>query len=303
MKGKGVLIAVLVAVALLALPAPQRAGGWDRTHRSARQRRKRGADERRRAPIPTRSRSRRALNRKAPQPGPEGSGPGGRGTAWRRNRRRQPQERRIDAARRGGRPAVAQCSEQQLAKQACPPRARSATSPSILHLPWSTPRVRSLFSTSRRPRRRSPVRLVSPSPCRLYRAPHRQCSRWRGLWDLGVGAWSAAGSGRGWLDDDVVGRPVGRKPLPPAVPRGPCVPVPAGEQPFLTLPTSCPSELTASVREGLTLGARRIMAGTGDLDPDHLLAPLQAMTGCDRLSFTPSLERAPKPRSRIRPPA
>ena len=54
---------------------------------------------------------------------------------------------------------------------------------------------------------------------RLHRASDWQRSRrWR-LWDLGAGAGPAADHGRGWLDADVVGRPVGGEPLPPAVHR------------------------------------------------------------------------------------
>jgi hypothetical protein len=76
---------------------------------------------------------------------------------------------------------------------------------------------------------------------------------------------------------------------------GPCVAVPVGEQPFLTLPTSCPSELTASVREELSLSARAdSWQEPGVWTPTILSAPLAAMTGCGKLSFTPSIEVRPE---------
>ncbi len=76
---------------------------------------------------------------------------------------------------------------------------------------------------------------------------------------------------------------------------GPCVSVPAGEQPFLTLPTSCPSEESAAVREELSLSARAdSWQEPGVWTPTILSAPLAAMTGCKKLSFTPSIEVRPE---------
>jgi hypothetical protein len=76
---------------------------------------------------------------------------------------------------------------------------------------------------------------------------------------------------------------------------GPCVSVPAGEQPFLTLPTSCPSEPSAAVREELSLSARAdSWQQPGVWTPTILSAPLAAMTNCQKLSFTPSIEVRPE---------
>jgi hypothetical protein len=76
---------------------------------------------------------------------------------------------------------------------------------------------------------------------------------------------------------------------------GPCVSVPAGEQPFLTLPTSCPSEPSAQVREELSLSARAdSWQQPGVWTPTILSAPLAAMTNCQKLSFTPSIEVRPE---------
>jgi hypothetical protein len=76
---------------------------------------------------------------------------------------------------------------------------------------------------------------------------------------------------------------------------GPCVSVPAGEQPFLTLPTSCPSELSGPVREELSMSASAdSWQQPGVWTPTILSAPLQAMTGCRKLSFTPSIEVRPE---------
>ncbi len=76
---------------------------------------------------------------------------------------------------------------------------------------------------------------------------------------------------------------------------GPCVSVPPGEQPFLTLPTSCPSELSAPVREELSLSARDdSWQEPGIWTPAIISAPLAAMTGCQKISFTPSIEVRPE---------
>jgi hypothetical protein len=76
---------------------------------------------------------------------------------------------------------------------------------------------------------------------------------------------------------------------------GPCVAVARGSQPFLTLPTSCGGELSEEA-------ARRLSSAVsadswqepGVWTPSIFSAPLPAMTGCEKLSFTPSIEVNPE---------
>jgi len=76
---------------------------------------------------------------------------------------------------------------------------------------------------------------------------------------------------------------------------GPCVAVPHGGAPFLTLPTWCPTESTAAVREELSASARaESWQEPGVWTPLLYSSPMAAPMGCERLSFTPSIEVRPE---------
>jgi hypothetical protein len=76
---------------------------------------------------------------------------------------------------------------------------------------------------------------------------------------------------------------------------GPCVAVPHRGAPFLTLPTWCPTESTAAVREELSASARsESWQEPGVWTPLLFSPPMAAPTGCERLRFTPSIEVRPE---------
>jgi hypothetical protein len=76
---------------------------------------------------------------------------------------------------------------------------------------------------------------------------------------------------------------------------GPCVAVPHRGAPFLTLPTWCPTESTAAVREELSASARsESWQEPGVWTPLLFSSPMAAPTGCERLRFTPSIEVRPE---------
>jgi hypothetical protein len=80
-----------------------------------------------------------------------------------------------------------------------------------------------------------------------------------------------------------------------AVSSGPCVAVPHRGAPFLTLPTWCPTDTTPPVLEALSASARaESWQEPGVWTPLLYSSPMAAPTGCERLSFTPSLEVRPE---------
>ncbi len=192
--------------------------------------------------------------------------------------------------------AVAQCSEQQLAKQAC--TASSQVGDIAVDSPFALVSLAGEI----------PVFNIAPSSPKVAGAlgftfagvgfiAHLIGSAHAGG-DYGISAL-APGLPQG-LDADGLtmtlwGDPSAASHCHQQFIGGPCVAVPVGEQPFLTLPTSCPSELTASVREELSLSARAdSWQEPGVWTPTILSAPLAAMTGCGKLSFTPSIEVRPE---------
>jgi hypothetical protein len=192
--------------------------------------------------------------------------------------------------------AVAQCSEQELAKQAC--TASSQVGDIAVDSPFAL-----VYSAGE-----IPVFNIAPSSPKVAGAlgftfagvgfiAHVIGSAHAGG-DYGISAL-APGLPQG-LDTDGLsltlwGDPSAASHCHQQFIGGPCVSVPPGEQPFLTLPTSCPSELTSSVREELSLSARAdSWQEPGVWTPTILSAPLAAMTGCQKLSFTPSLEVRPE---------
>ncbi len=76
---------------------------------------------------------------------------------------------------------------------------------------------------------------------------------------------------------------------------GPCVAVPHRGAPFLTLPTWCPTDTTPSTLEALSSAARaESWQEPGVWTPLQYSSPMAAPTGCERLSFTPSIEVRPE---------
>ncbi len=192
--------------------------------------------------------------------------------------------------------AVAQCSEQELAKQAC--SASSQVGDIAVDSPFALVSLAGEI----------PVFNIAPSSPRVAGAlgftfagvgfiAHIIGSAHSGG-DYGISAL-APGLPQG-LDTDGLtltlwGDPSASSHCHQQFIGGPCVAVPAGEQPFLTLPTSCPSEESAAVREELSLSARAdSWQQPGVWTPTILSAPLAAMTGCQKLSFTPSIEVRPE---------
>jgi hypothetical protein len=197
--------------------------------------------------------------------------------------------------------AVAQCSEQELAKQACP--ASSQVGDVAIDSPFALVSIAGEI----------PVFNIAPSSPKVAGAlgftfagvgfiAHLIGSVHAGG-DYGI---SALAQGLPQITDadgltlTLWGDPSAASHCHQQFIGGACVAVPAGEQPFLTLPTSCPSESTpgestASVREQLSLSARaESWQEPGIWTPTIFSAPLQAMTGCEKLSFTPSLEVSPE---------
>ncbi len=192
--------------------------------------------------------------------------------------------------------AVAQCSEQELAKQAC--TASSQVGDIAVDSPFALVSLAGEI----------PVFNVAPSSPQVAGAlgftfagvgfiAHIIGSAHSGG-DYGISAL-APGLPQG-LDTDGLtltlwGDPSAASHCHQQFIGGPCVAVPAGEQPFLTLPTSCPSEESAAVREELSLSARAdSWREPGVWTPTILSTPLAAMTGCQKLSFTPSIEVRPE---------
>ncbi len=76
---------------------------------------------------------------------------------------------------------------------------------------------------------------------------------------------------------------------------GPCVAVPHRGAPFLTLPTWCPTDTTPPTLEALSASARaESWQEPGVWTPLLYSSPMAAPTGCERLSFTPSIEVRPE---------
>ncbi len=192
--------------------------------------------------------------------------------------------------------AVAQCSEQQLAKQAC--SASSQVGDIAVDSPFS------LISLAGE----IPVFNIAPSSPKVAGAlgftfagvgfiAHLIGSAHAGG-DYGISALAPdlpQGLDTDGLTMTLWGDPSAASHCHQQFIGGPCVSVPMGEQPFLTLPTSCPSELTALVSEELSLSARADSWQEPEVwTPTILSAPLAAMTGCQKLSFTPSIEVRPE---------
>jgi hypothetical protein len=192
--------------------------------------------------------------------------------------------------------AVAQCSEQELAKQAC--SASSQVGGIAVDSPFALVSLAGEI----------PVFNIAPSSPKVAGAlgftfagvgfiAHMIGSAHAGG-DYGISAL-APGLPQG-LDADGLtltlwGDPSATSHCHQQFIGGPCVAVPMGEQPFLTLPTSCPSELSAAIREELSLSASAdSWQEPGVWTPTILSAPLAAMTGCQKLSFTPSVEVRPE---------
>lgn len=192
--------------------------------------------------------------------------------------------------------AVAQCSEQELAKQAC--TASSQVGDIAVDSPFAL-----VYAAGE-----IPVFNIAPSSPKVAGAlgftfagvgfiAHIIGSAHAGG-DYGISAL-APGLPQGMDTDGLTltlwGDPSAVSHCHQQFIGGPCVSVPVGEQPFLTLPTSCPSELSAPVREELSLSARAdSWQEPGIWTPTILSAPLQAPTGCGKLSFTPSIEVKPE---------
>ncbi len=192
--------------------------------------------------------------------------------------------------------AVAQCSEQELAKQGC--TASSQVGDIAVDSPFALVSLAGEI----------PVFNIAPSSPKVAGAlgftfagvgfiAHIVGSAHAGG-DYGISAL-ASGLPQG-LDTDGLtltlwGDPSAASHCHQQFIGGPCVSVPAGEQPFLTLPTSCPSEDGVAVSEELSLSARAdSWQQPGVWTSTILSAPLAAMTGCQKLSFTPSIEVRPE---------
>ena len=260
MNGKGVLIAVLAAVALLALPAAAPASGRFGIERiEVRAEEENGAPTTQAGSHPYALTIAFAFNRKPLSQAQKEAGLGDAGPLGEEIVEGNPKnvESTLPAGVAVNLLAVAQCSEQQLAKQACP------ASSQVGDIAVDSPFALVYFAGE------IPVFNIAPSSPKVAGAlgftfanvgfiAHLIGSAHAGG-DYGISAL-APGLPQG-LDADGLtmtlwGDPSAASHCHQQSLGGPCVPVPAGEQPFLTLPTSCPSELTASVREELSLSAR-----------------------------------------------
>jgi hypothetical protein len=299
MSGKGVLIAVLAAVALLALPAAACAsGGFGIERVEVRAEEENGAPATQAGSHPYALTVKFALDRKPLSQAQKEAGLGDAGPFGEEIAEGDPKdvESTLPAGVAVNLLAVAQCSEQQLAKQACTPS--SQVGDIAVDSPFALVSLAGEI----------PVFNIAPSSPKVAGAlgftfagvgfiAHMIGSAHAGG-DYGISAL-APGMPQG-LDTDGLtmtlwGDPAAASHCHQQFIGGPCVSVPAGEQPFLTLPTSCPSELTPSVREELSLSARAdSWQEPGVWTPTILSAPLQAMTGCQKLSFTPSIEVRPE---------
>ena len=299
MSSKGVLIAVLAAVALLALPAAAPASGRFGIERiEVRAEEENGAPTSQAGSHPYALTIAFAFNRKPLSQAQKEAGLGDAGPLGEEIVEGNPKnvESTLPAGVAVNLLAVQQCSEQQLAKQACP------ASSQVGDIAVDSPFALVYFAGE------IPVFNIAPSSPKVAGAlgftfanvgfiAHLIGSAHAGG-DYGISAL-APGLPQG-LDADGLtmtlwGDPSAASHCHQQSLGGPCVPVPAGEQPFLTLPTSCPSELSAPVREELSLSARAdSWQEPGVWTPTSFSAPLQAMTGCKKLSFTPSLEVSPE---------
>jgi hypothetical protein len=290
---------VLVAVALLALPAAARAsGGFGIERVEVRAEEENGAPAIQAGSHPYALTIAFALNRKPLSPAQEKAGLGDAGPLGEEIAEGDPKD--VEATLPAGVAvnllAVAQCSEQELAKQAC--TASSQVGDIAVDSPFALVSLAGEI----------PVFNVVPSSPKVAGAlgftfagvgfiAHIIGSAHAGG-DYGISAL-APGLPQG-LDADGLtltlwGDPSASSHCHQQFIGGPCVAVPAGEPPFLTLPTSCPSELSAPVREALSLTARAdSWQEPGVWTPTILSVPLQASTGCGKLSFTPSIEVRPE---------
>ncbi|MGH2831513.1 MAG: hypothetical protein ACRDK2_01955, partial [Solirubrobacteraceae bacterium] len=76
---------------------------------------------------------------------------------------------------------------------------------------------------------------------------------------------------------------------------GPCVAVPRVTEAFLTMPTSCPANATTAEQHEASVSATAdSWQEPGSWTPLTYSAPLPALGGCERLSFTPSIEVQPE---------
>ena len=293
------LLAALAAVALLALPAAARAsGGFGIESVEVRAEEENGAPASQAGSHPYALTIAFALNRKPLSQAQKEAGLGDAGPLGQEIAEGDPKD--VEATLPAGVAvnllAVQQCSEQELAKQACP------ASSQVGDIAIDSPFV--LVSLAGE----IPVFNIAPSSPKVAGAlgftfanvgfiAHIIGSAHAGG-DYGI---SAVTPGLSQIADEdgltltLWGDPSAASHCHQQFIGGPCVAVPAGEQPFLTLPTSCPRTLTASVREELSFSARaESWQEPGIWTPTILSAPLPAMAGCEKLSFTPSIEVRPE---------
>jgi hypothetical protein len=191
--------------------------------------------------------------------------------------------------------AVQRCSEQQLARQACP--ASSQVGDIALESP-----VPAVYEAHE-----NPVFNIAPSPkvagalgftvANVGFIAHLIGSAHAGG-DYGISA-QVPGIPQVASTDGVTltlwGDPSAASHCHQQLTGGPCVAVPSASQPFLTLPTSCPSEMSEEVLRRLSSSVTAdSWQEPGVWTPTLYSAPLQAMTGCEKLSFTPSIEVSPE---------
>jgi hypothetical protein len=299
MNGKGVPMAVLVAVALLALPAVACASsGFGIESVEVRAEEENGAPATQAGSHPYALTVKFALDRKPlsqaqKEAGLGDAGPFGQEIA---DGDAKDVETTLPAGVAVNLLAVTQCSEQELAKQAC--AATSQVGDIAVDSPFALVSLAGEI----------PVFNIAPSSPRVAGAlgftfagvgfiAHIIGSAHAGG-DYGISALAPdlpQGLDTDGLTMTLWGDPSAASHCHQQFIGGPCVSVPAGEQPFLSLPTSCPSELSALVREELSLSARAdSWQEPGVWTPMILSAPLAAMTGCQKLSFTPSIEVRPE---------
>ncbi|MGA9874625.1 MAG: hypothetical protein WBQ21_02345 [Solirubrobacteraceae bacterium] len=192
--------------------------------------------------------------------------------------------------------AVQRCSEQQLARQECP------VSSQVGDIAMESP-VPAVYEAHE-----SPVFNIAPSSPRVAGAlgftvanvgfiVHLVGSAHAGG-DYGI---SGTGSGIPQIASaDSITLTLWGDPSAPShchqqLTGGPCVAVARAVQPFLTLPTSCGSEPGEEGARRLSIAASAdSWQEPGVWTPTLFSAPLQAMTGCGKLSFTPSIEVRPE---------
>jgi hypothetical protein len=298
-RGRCVLAVVLAAAAVLALPVAARASaGFGIERIEVRAEEENGAPATQAGSHPYALTTAFAFNRKPLSQAQREAGLGDAGPFGEEINEGDPKdvETTLPAGVAVNLFAVAQCSEQQLAKQAC--TASSQVGDIAVDSPFALVSLAGQI----------PVFNIAPSSPKVAGAlgftfagvgfiAHIIGSAHAGG-DYGISALAPSmpqGLDADGLTLTLWGDPSAASHCHQQFIGGPCVAVPAGEQPFLTLPTSCPSELTAPVREELSLSARAdSWQQPGVWTPTILSAPLAAMTGCERLSFTPSIEVRPE---------